>query len=82
MGDVHVVKMGHGQTDGTYYLSSPCTMNQLHVSFLYSHQSLSLVPRPHPPREEKGLVTVERFLGFAESAVLEFGKLIKLLNVT
>ena len=27
----------------------------------------SLVPRPRPQRGKKGLVTIERFLGFAES---------------
>ena len=31
-----------------------------------------------PSEEEKGLVTVERFLGCAESAVLDLGKPIKL----
>ena len=30
----------------------------------------SLVPRPHLAHEERGLVTIERFLGCAESAVL------------
>ena len=41
----------------------------------------SLVPRPHLLRRV-GLVTVERFLGLAESAVLKTGKPIKSLNVT
>ena len=42
----------------------------------------SLVPRPRPPKEEKGLVTVEQFLGCADSAVLVLGKPIRSLYVT
>ena len=30
---------------------------------------ISLVPRPHPLMRKRGLVTIEYFLGFAESAV-------------
>ena len=45
--------------------------------FVYS----SLVPRPRPPGEGKGLVTIARFLVCAESAVLFSRQPIRLLGL-
>ena len=41
----------------------------------------SLVPRPRPPGEGKGLVTIARFLVCAESAVLFSRQPIRLLGL-
>ena len=35
---------------------------------------ISLVPRPHPQKEEEGLVTFERFLGSCKLSILTFAK--------
>ena len=37
-------------------------------------ESNSLVPRPHPQKEEEGLVTFERFLGSCKLSILTFVK--------
>ena len=48
----------------------------------YSQLGLpSLVPRPRPPGEGKGLVTIARFLVCAESAVLFSRQPIRLLGL-
>ena len=49
--------------------------------FSRSRRALSRT-QTRPSKKEKGLVTVEPFLGCAESAVLVFGKLIRFPNVT
>ena len=36
--------------------------------------SVSLIPRPHPQKEEEGLVTFERFLGSCKLSILTFAK--------
>ena len=51
---VYGSKRGGIEEVGGYIQDMPCT---------------SLVPRPHP-HKERGLVTIEQFLGYAESAVL------------
>ena len=38
------------------------------------HLPCSLVPRPHPQKEEEGLVTFERFLGSCKLSILTFAK--------
>ena len=44
-------------------------------------RTASLVPRPRPPGEGKGLVTIARFLVCAESAVLFSRQPIRLLGL-
>ena len=53
-------------------------MNGVVINNYISMHNHSLVPRPRPHKEEKGLVTIERYLGCAESAVLLLGKPIRL----
>ena len=57
-------------------------------SISFSHEigfclrrAISLVPRPRPPGEGKGLVTIARFLVCAESAVLFSRQPIRLLGL-
>ena len=59
----------------------------IHVPTVATHvvyqSNTSLIPRPHPPKRKRvRLVTVERFLGCVDSAVLVFGEPIRSLNVT
>ena len=42
---------------------------EMGVDSVENGEGLSFVPRPRPPREGKGLVTIARFLVCAESAV-------------
>ena len=53
----------------------------LSVCYRSSCFSVSLVPRPRPPGEGKGLVTIARFLVCAESAVLFSRQPIRLLGL-
>ena len=74
-------KLKHAQRGPNIMGSLWAGLNQIEITVAAIPVSTSLVPRPRPPGEGKGLVTIARFLVCAESAVLFSRQPIRLLGL-